>query len=506
MKPICQEISALIRGRYPLVYILSFEERRVERQLQQIAKDLNKRLWVWTVTRGFVDVATGRAEESTADPSAALEKVLATPATGAFLYVLKDFHPFLDQERHWASDQAPMVRKLRDAVYHLLETSSSLFILSPVLRVPVELEKEITVLEFPLPDREDLSQLLVRFGQDYAQRATIQLDARTREAMTSALLGLTEMEAENVICRALINDRRLDASDVSLIISEKEQIIRKSGTLEFHPLREGLADIGGLRLLKEWLERKRSSFDESAAEFGIRTPRGLLLIGVPGCGKSLTAKAVAHAWRMPLLRFDIGKVFGMWLDQSEENMRRAIRTAEAIAPCVLWIDELEKGFAGVGRDWGAAETTRVFGTFITWLQEKTSPVYVVATANDVASLPPELLRKGRFDEIFFVDLPDRQERDEIWRIHLRTRGRNPDQFDLTQLTEATEGYAGADIETVLNEGLESAHADGKREPTTDDFLRVIQQTLPLSETMKERIEAMRAWARTRARSASALRD
>ncbi|MBL7141181.1 MAG: AAA family ATPase, partial [Planctomycetes bacterium] len=490
----------------PLIYILSFEERRVERHLQQIAKDLNKRLLVWTVTRGLVDAATGRAEKDTDGPLAALEKVLATPPSGAFLYVLKDFHPFLDQEHRWVSDWAPTVRKLRDAAYHLLETSSSLFILSPVLSIPVELEKEITVLEFPLPDREDLTHLLARFEEEYAQRATIQLDARTHEAITGALLGLTEMEAENVICRALINDRRLDASDVSLIISEKGQIIRKSGTLEFHPLREGLEDIGGLRLLKEWLERKRFSFDESAATFGIRPPRGLLLIGVPGCGKSLTAKAIAHAWRMPLLRFDIGKVFGMWLGQSEQNMRRAIRTAEAIAPCILWIDELERGFAGVGNEWDSAATTRVFGTFITWLQEKVSPVYIVATANDVTSLPPELLRKGRFDEIFFVDLPNKHEREEVWRVHLRCRGRNAAQFDIQRLADATEGYAGADIEAVLNEGLETAHADGKRQPVTDDFLKIIRQTLPLSETMKDRIEAMRDWARTRARSASVLKD
>ncbi len=500
MRAFRNELVALIRARYPLIYIVSFEEARVEELLRDIAKELNKRLWLWTITKGFVDSSSSRPEDNTIDPLLALEKVLQTPASGAFLYVLKDFHPFLDPR----SEHAPVcIRKVRDAIYHLLGTNSSLLVVSPLLQLPLELEKDTTVLDFPLPCKEDLHQLLASFEREHGQRATIRLDSGTREAMVQALLGLTRMEAENVLSRALINDRRLDAGDLPLIIKEKEQIIRKSGVLEFYPLVETLENVGGLDALKSWLERKRSAFHEAAAKFGIKTPRGVLLIGVPGCGKSLTAKAVAHSWKMPLLRFDLGKVFGMYLGQSEENIRRAVRTAESIAPCVLWIDEIEKGFAGVGSaELDSGATARVFGSFISWLQEKRSPVYVVATANDVSQLPPELLRKGRFDEIFFVDLPTAREREEIFRVHLRMRHRDPGGFDLARLVQATQGYTGADIEGVIDEGLERAFNDGAREPTTEDFLVIIRETLPLSATMKERIEAIRSWARTRARPAS----
>jgi len=497
MKDICKEIIALIRGRYPLTYIVSFEEDRVEEMLAGIAKELSKRLWLWTVTEGFIDAASGGRQDNTADPLLALDKVLQTPTSGSFLYVLKDFHPFLEP------DKPVPVRKLRDAVRHLSRTSSSLFVLSPVLRIPPELEKSTTIVEFPLPSTEELGQLLVAFEEQYGDRASVHLEPSTREAIVRALLGLTQIEAENVLCRALVNDRRLDLADLPLIIKEKEQMIKKSGILEFCPHAERLEDIGGLKELKDWLTRKYHCFSDSARRYGLRTPRGVVLIGVPGCGKSLTAKAVAHAWQMPLLRFDLGKAFGMYVGQSEENMRRAIRTAEAIAPCVLWIDELEKGFAGArATDLDSGVTARVFGTFITWLQEKTSPVYVVATANDVTCIPPELLRKGRFDEIFFVDLPSGQERAEIFSVHIRTRRRDPGKFGFGQLVDATKDYTGADIEAVVDEGLERAFQEEEREPTTQDFLDAIERTLPLSATIPERIDGLRSWARMRTRHAS----
>jgi SpoVK/Ycf46/Vps4 family AAA+-type ATPase len=483
-----------------LVYIVSFEERRVEELLQEIAQRLNKRTLVWTVTRGFVDPGPGRLEENTADPLLALDKLLKTPADVGILYVLKDFHPFLD------SNQVVCIRKLRDAVYHLQSTNSSLFILSPVLRIPSELEKEITVLDFPVPTKEDLRDLLASFEREHCQQATIRLDSATREAIVNALLGLTHIEAENVLSRALINDRRLDATDLPVMIKEKEQIIRKSGILEFQPLEDHIDDVGGLDCLKEWLSQTRATFNEAAASRGVQTPRGVLLLGVPGCGKSLTAKAVAEAWQMPLLRFDLGKVFAMYVGQSEENVRRAIRIAESIAPCVLWIDELEKGFAGIGAaSLDSGVTARVFGTFITWLQEKKSPVFVVATANDIASLPPELLRKGRFDEIFFVDLPTEEERVEVFRKRLRLRrfaGCDPARFDVDKLAKSTPGFTGADIEGVINETLKLAFADNRRDPANEDFLHVIAGTLPLSATMRDRIDELRRWSRTRARAAS----
>lgn len=499
-----EEIETLVRARYPLTYIVSFEEARVEEQLLEIARALNKELWLWTITKGFVHASQPRTLDNTADPLLALDAILrmesaVTSQSSGSLYVLKDFHPFL------GSDQVVAIRKLRDVTRYLLQTTSSVFILAPVLRVPPDLEKEITVLEFPLPSEEEINQLLDKYEKEHQHQLVIRLDPVTREAMVKALLGLTYTEAENVLSRALVTDRRLDASDLPLIIQEKEQIIKKSGILEFYPLRESLDEVGGLNELKNWLHRKRCAFDARASAFGIRTPKGVLLIGVPGCGKSLTAKAVANAWKMPLLRFDLGKVFGMYVGQSEENTRRAIRTAESIAPCILWIDELEKGFSGLSSsDLDSGVVARVFGTFITWLQEKTAPVYVVATANDVSRLPPELLRKGRFDEIFFVDLPMEDERKEIFRVHLRIRRRDPDtlKLDLQALSRATEGYTGADIEGIIDEVLERAFTDGERQPSTEDFLKVIDKTLPLSATMKERIEQLRSWAATRARPAS----
>lgn len=503
MESVHDEIVALIKGKFPLIYIVSFEERRVETELRRIAKELQRQLWLWTITRGFVDETSGTQQDNTNDPLVALDKVMETQRRQRLLYVLKDFHPFLDSSQR---EYIPHIRKLRDAIYHLENTDSSLLILAPVLRIPTELEKDTTVVDFPLPSREELERLLDNFTKDHSDRATIQLTPETRKAMIESLQGLTAVEAENVLSRALVHDRRLDASDLGLIIKEKEQIIRKSGILEYYPLKEGLKDVGGLDRLKTWLQQERSVFyNEAATKSGIRAPRGVLLIGVPGCGKSLSAKAVANEWKMPLLRFDVGKVFGMYVGQSEENIRRAIRTAESIAPCVLWIDEIEKGFSGVGGgDHDSGVTKRVFGTFVTWLQEKESPVYVVATGNDVSSLPPELLRKGRFDEIFFVDLPTEKERGEVFTVHLTNRKQNMARFNLQALTQATSGYTGADIESVVDQALKASFHDGGREATTEDMLKVVQQTMPLSATMKEKIESLRAWAKTRARPASAL--
>ena len=439
MNDIGQELVDLIRARYPLVYLVTSEEQRALEELQEIADGLDKRLIVWSITRGLVDAASGHAEENTADPLLGLDKIMSTPASGANLYVLLDFHVFLEKS------QGVAIRKLRDTIHHLSGTHSSLFILSPILRIPPEAEKETTVIDYPLPSREQLRAVLDDLVASNPA-AEVQLSARDRESMIEALLGLTAIEAENVLSRALINDRRLDEADIGLIVQEKEQIIKKSGVLEFYSLQEGFEDVGGLELLKEWLRSKRRTFGEEALRFGLPVPRGVFLMGVPGCGKSLTAKAVAQAWKMPLLRFDLGKVFGMYVGESESNIRLVIRTAESIAPCVLWIDEIEKGFSGVGS--GALDSgvsARVFGSFITWLQEKKSPVYVVATANDIRHLPPELMRKGRFDEIFFLDLPVEAEREQIFAVHISARRREPATFDLAALAKATEGFSGADI-------------------------------------------------------------
>jgi len=325
-------------------------------------------------------------------------------------------------------------------------------------------------------------------------------DPQGRERLVEAALGLTYVEAENVFAKSIVRNKTFD---VPTILSENKHIIRKSGILEYYEAQESLDEIGGLETLKSWLQKRRGAFTSKARDFGLPLPKGILLIGVPGCGKSLTAKAVGAAWQMPLLRLDVGKIFGGLVGASEENIRKALKTAEAIAPAVLWLDEMEKGFSGTGSsnmsDGGT--TSRVFGTFVTWMQEKTSPVFVIATANDVRSLPPELLRKGRFDEIFFVDLPSRDERKQVFEIHLKKKRRDPATLDLGKIVEATPEFSGAEIEQAVVSALYDAF-DGETDLTTEGIVGSAREIVPLAVTMKEGIDGMREWARTRARPAS----
>jgi len=486
-----RELETLIRARYPIIYVVSWEETRVEAALQRIARDRNRRLHAWTITRGFSS-ASGQRDAGTRDPLAALDYVAASADQALFL--LKDFHAFIAD--------ANVTRRLRDLTPLLKSTYKTLIILAPILRLPADLEKEVTVVDYALPTYEELARLLddIVLSVKDVPGLNVQLSPERREQVLKAAQGLTAMEAENVFARSLVLTKTFD---VDVVLSEKEQIIRKSGILEYYPSQESFAGIGGLDLLKDWMQKRTSSFTDRAREFGLPEPRGVLLIGVQGCGKSLSAKAIGAQWRLPLLRLDIGKVFAGLVGASEENMRKAIRVAESVAPCVLWLDELEKGLSGLQSSGSsdAGTSARVFSTFLTWLQEKTVPVFVVATANQVEALPPELLRKGRFDEIFFIDLPSRSEREEIFRIHLRKRKRDPEHFDLDLLTALTPGFSGAEIEQVVIEGLYEAFDEGT-DLTTDHMLSVIRATVPLSMTMREKIAYLRDWASTRARQAS----
>ena len=323
--------------------------------------------------------------------------------------------------------------------------------------------------------------------------------------MESAL-GLTVMEARLAFAKAIIQNRKLTEEEIPMIIAEKEQIIKKSGLLEyFHP-KEYLTSVGGLDNLKEWIHKRGQAYSDDARAFGLNIPRGVLLLGIPGCGKSLTAKAIANEWKFPLLRFDLGKVFGGIVGESERNIRYALDVAKTISPCVLWIDEIEKGLSGSqssGRTDGGT-SARVFGTFLTWMQEKKEPVFVVATANDISSLPPELLRKGRFDEIFFVDLPSAKERENIFNIHLSNKKRDAKKLGLNmaELVKKTEGFSGAEIEEVVNEALFNAYAAGQSDLQQENLLECISATSPLSRTMAETIANLRKWAEQRARMAS----
>ena len=317
-------------------------------------------------------------------------------------------------------------------------------------------------------------------------------------------MGLTANEINNATAKAIIEaNGRLDGDAIASVTAEKQQIIRKSGLLEFYASGDRMNDVGGLEILKEWLRKRERAFSEKARSYGLPEPKGILLVGVQGCGKSLVAKSVANAWRFPLLRLDVGRLFASLVGSSEENLRSAIHIAESIAPVVLWVDEIEKGFSGVGSSnvSDAGTAARVFGSFITWLQEKQAPVFVIATANSVTHLPPELVRKGRFDEIFFVDLPAVQERSDIWKIHLEKRNRNAADFDLYQLALASEGLSGAEIEQALIAGLYESFAED-RLLQMSDLLDVLQETVPLSRMMEEEIALLRAWANQRARMAS----
>ncbi len=497
------ELETLIRAKYPLLYILSSEERRVEDMLRQVATRRHKRLLGWTVTCGFLDLSTPRATPVAAnvrDPLRALDYV--ADADEPAIFVLKDFHPYLDTAR-LPVENAVTVRRLRDLAADLKESRKTLVLLSPVVVIPPELEKDVTLLDYSLPTPAELDVALERVLRSARQLGGrlrgLRLDDEARAEIVRAAQGLTCTEAENAFARSLVLTGRLKPD---LIGQEKQAIIRKSRVLEYFEAQEDFADVGGMGELKEWLRKRGHAFSERARRFGLPEPRGLLLIGVQGSGKSLMAKAIARQWRMPLLRLDMGRVFGELVGASEHNMRQALRLAESVAPCVVWLDELEKGLAGAGGGRSDAGTAaRVLATFLTWMQEKQAPAFVVATANDIRRLPPEVLRKGRFDEIFFIDLPTLEEREEIWRIHLRRRGRNPIHFDLERLAVESEGFSGAEIEQVVINALYDAF-DEERDLQMHDLLRNLTQTVPLAHTMREEISALRLWARTNARSAS----
>jgi len=497
-----REIDTLIRARYPLVQLLSWEEQRLDVILENLARTHGKAFYTWTSTQGLRKIAGARyvpPQDGTKDPVEALSSIqkLAEPS----LVVLKDFHPFLNDPI--------VVRWLRELAQHLKTTYTTLILLSPTLNIPVELEKDMSVVDVPLPTFEDLKQLLTDIVAVLRKnhRTVIDLEGGEPEQLIKAALGLTLSEAENAFAKAIAQTNRLDGDDIALILEEKRQVIRKSGLLEYYPVQEGLRQIGGLENLKYWLGRRAPAFGEAARRFGLPEPKGLLLLGVQGCGKSLTAKAVAAQWNLPLLRLDVGRIFSGLVGSSEENLRKAIRVAESVAPAVLWIDEIEKGLSGIGSSslTDSGVTARIFGALLTWLQEKTAPVFVIATANRIESLPPELLRKGRFDEIFFVDLPSAEERREIFEIHLRRRNRDSLRYGLEELARLTDGFSGAEIEQVVVEALYLAFGEHK-ELEQGHLVKAAQETLPLATTMKEDITRLREWARARTRPASPQGD
>jgi SpoVK/Ycf46/Vps4 family AAA+-type ATPase len=492
-----REVETLIRARYPLLYLVTYEEQRVEAMLAEVAKAQQKELLDWSITRGLRSVSGALKlanQEDTKEPVHALAAIAQLPAQAIVL--LKDFHRHLDD--------ATVVRALRELGLALKTKPITAIVVAPTLTLPPELEKDVSVIDVPLPSRADLMELLRSVARmvTASKRATVALTPEQATAIVAAAHGLTLAEAENAFAKAIAQDNRLDASDLRLILDEKSQVIRKSGLLEYYDTEQSLSEVGGLTHLKRWLSRRKNAFSDAARDFGLPEPKGLLLLGVQGCGKSLTARAIATSWRLPLVRLDMGRIFSGLVGSSEENLRRAIRAVENLAPVVMWIDEIEKGLAGAGggsNDTGVA--ARVFGTLLTWLQEKSAPVFVVATANRIDALPPELLRKGRFDEIFFVDLPTEAERADIFGIQLARRKRDAQRYPLAELAQATPGFSGAEIEQVVIAALYDAFADGV-ELTPEHLFVAARETTPLAITMAEEVGRLREWARTRTRPAS----
>lgn len=480
-----RELDLLIRARYPLIYIPSTEEERAEQMIAAIAQ---RTVYCWDFVDGYCHEGID-ANYARGNPLQALEFIDRARDDAPAVFVLRDFHRFLED--------ISVSRKLRNLARRLRSVPKTMILLAPRLVIPTDLAEEITVLEFPLPTMREIDCEVERL-----------LSGRTalmgpqREDLVKACQGLSLNRVRQVLGKAVAKYGSLAGADVDLILEEKQQKIRQTQILDFYPATEAIADIGGLDNLKEWLLRRGAAFSDQARQYGLPYPRGLLLVGIQGTGKSLTAKAIAHHWRLPLLRLDVGRLFAGLVGESEARTRQMIQIAEALAPCVLFADEIDKSFGNLnGGDAGTA--SRVFGTFLTWMAEKTSPVFVVATANNVQRLPPELIRKGRFDEIFFVDLPSQTERKEIFGVHLgKLRAHNLRAYDLERLAYETPDFSGAEIEQAIVEAMHTGFAQ-QRDFATDDILQAVAQTIPLARTAREQITALQQWAAAgKARSAS----
>jgi len=491
-----EELSILIQAQYPLIYLVTSEEERAEQAIAEIAQagKPQRRIFLWTVTHGIVEYGQPKnvTQHNTVSPEAAVE--WATRQRDPAIFVFKDLHPFVDSPA--------VTRWLRDAIASFRGSQRTILLMSPVQQIPIELEKEVAVLDFAMPDMAELNQVL---SQQLDLTRNRRITTETREKLLKAALGLTRDEAEKVYRKAQVTTGRLTEEEVGIVLSEKKQLIRRNGILEYIEEDETIQSVGGLEELKRWLTQRSNAFTERAREYGLPQPKGMLILGVPGCGKSLIAKTTSRLWGLPLLRLDMGRVYdGSMVGRSEANLRNALKTAESISPAILFIDELDKAFAGTAgsADSDGGTSSRIFGSFLTWMQEKDSPVFVMATANRVERLPGEFLRKGRFDELFFVDLPNAEERKDIFRIHLSKRKRDIPRFDLDQLANVSDGFSGAEIEQALVAAMYDAFAQ-EREFTQLDIIAAVKATQPLSKTMSEQVTALRDWARQRARPAAA---
>ena len=482
-----EQLDLMIRARTALIWIRSSEEARVEALLRQTATQLRQRLASWDFIEGLQGVLNAEGTGSR-QPMAVLQWLRDLDSASPTILLLKDFHRFCDDPG--------VARMLRNLHQSLRSTTHTLVLCSGSWNPPADLEEALTLLDLPLPDADDLRNLLSSISLSSGSP----LEPAVLAELTRACSGLSELRVRQVAARALARRGQLGADDLNEVLEEKRQSIARSEVLEFCATQTGTEAIGGLDALKNWLQQRQRAFSDDARRFGLPTPRGVLLVGPQGTGKSLTAKAIARSWSMPLLRLDVGRLFAGLVGASEARTRETIQRAEAMAPCVLWIDEIDKGFGGDGRSDGGT-SQRVLASVLTWMAEKQSPVFVVATANGVEQLPPELLRKGRFDEIFLLALPSSDERRSILNLHLNQR-RPGLQLPLETVISRSEGFSGAELEQTVIEAMHLAFAES-RELSETDLIRAASQLIPLSRTAREQLEALQQWASSgRARPAS----
>ena len=484
---IFHELKTLVRSMHPVVGIDSSEEERVEDLLRALAVELRLPLFTWTVTRGLQRIDGTGIIHGTSDPGLLFRHLASLTVQG--LFHLKDVAAHLGS--------AETARAFREATHAFGRTRSTMVLSGHSVTLPADFSRDMVRLQLHLPDRQELRHLVHRVLQSLRKQHPIRvsLDAGGMEALLNALSGLTLNQARQALARVMLDDNELTTDDIPQLVKRKGETIRDAGLLEFYPPDENTFELGGFTRLKSWLARAQMGFTDEARALGLPAPRGVLFVGVQGCGKSLAAKAIARAWRQPLLKLDAGRLYDKYVGESEKNLRKALDVAEATAPSVLWIDELEKAFA-TGTNTDAGLSRRMLGSFLTWLQERQAPVFVAATANDLSGVPPELLRKGRFDEIFFVDLPDAVERDAIFRIHLELRKQDASKFDLPALASAANGFSGAEIEQAVVSSLYRALHD-RQSLTTALLLEEIGQTSPLSVSRREDIERIREIGRAR---------
>lgn len=522
MADVLERLKILIDSSTPIIVMETVEEMRAVQLVREAASPLNLAVFEWSIATGLArcggeasgvavdlkfpgaaraglhppDEATASAIYNSREPEQALSTLEAITTEAVF--ILKDFH------RHM--EDPVVVRRLRDVGQKFSVNRRTVVITAPAFSIPAELSSLVEYLELPLPDKARLGEILNDVWKRVSASRTLRktLDAAGVNAVINNLRGLTEEEADRAISQALVTRYGLVPETVTDVLEAKKDLLRHSGMLDFVDTSEGMAGVGGLENLKQWLAQRRGSWEESARQFGLEPARGVIILGVQGCGKSLCARAIAGDWKLPLVKFDTAAIYDKFIGETEKRIEKVFRVAEGLAPCVLWIDELEKVFAGSGPDSASVDagvSSRILASFLSWMQDRKAAVFVAATCNNVNALPPELIRKGRFDELFFVDLPNQSERKEILAIQLGKRKRNPGDFDLDQVAAAASGFSGAEIDAAVQSGLYAAY-NAKQQLTTAILLEVLSHTVPLSTTRAEEIEAQRLWARERAVPAS----